>query len=162
MQRITPFLWVDDQAEQATNFYVSIFPHSKILSRSHYGEAGPKPGGTVMVVEFELDGQKFMALNGGPEFKFNESVSFMVECKTQEELDGYREKLLSDGGTPVQCGWLKDKYGLAWQVVPAALMEMLKDKDAERVNRVMQAMLEMVRIDLRTIKEAYEHAPAAR
>jgi len=162
MQEITSFLWFDDEAEEAVNFYVSIIPHSKVLRTSHYGEGGPKPKGSVLVVEFELDGQRFMALNGGPEFKFNESVSFLVECETQEELDGYWEELVSNGGTPVQCGWLRDKYGLAWQVVPTALGEMLKDKDAGRANRVMQAMLKMVKIDIRTLKEAFDDTPAAR
>ncbi len=162
MSKITPFLWFDNEAEEAATFYTSIFPHSKILSRSHYGDGGPKPKGTVLVVSFELDGHRFLALNGGPQFKFNESVSFMVECKNQEEIDRYWDRLLAGGGQPGQCGWLKDRYGLSWQVVPTILGEMLQDKDAERANRVQQALYQMTKLDIRALRDAYEHAPAPR
>ncbi len=154
-QKITPFLWFDDSAEEATNFYVSIFKNSEVLSINRYGEAGPGAAGTVMSTSFGLDGQEFMALNGGPHFKFTEAVSFFIDCKTQDEVDGLWEKL-SDGGETSQCGWLKDKFGLSWQVIPSALGEMLGDKDRERANRVMQAMLQMTKIDIAKLKEAYD------
>jgi predicted 3-demethylubiquinone-9 3-methyltransferase (glyoxalase superfamily) len=154
MQKITPFLWYDDKAEEAANFYVSIFKNSKVLNLTRYGEAGPGPKGSVLTVAFELEGQKFVALNGGPHFKFTEAVSFVVNCATQEEVDYFWEKLLEGGGKESQCGWLKDKYGLSWQITPTILPELLQDKDPEKANRVMQAMLKMVKIDIETIKRA--------
>jgi len=157
-QKITPFLWFDDKAEEAVNFYVSIFENSKIGSVSRYGEEGPGPAGTVMVVTFTLDGQEFMALNGGPEFKFTEAISLLVNCQTQEEVDKFWDKL-SKGGERGPCGWLKDKYGLSWQVAPTALGEMLQDKDPEKASRVMQAMLQMSKIDIKSLERAYEASP---
>jgi predicted 3-demethylubiquinone-9 3-methyltransferase (glyoxalase superfamily) len=156
MQKISPFLWFDGQAEQATEFYVSIFKNSKILNVSRYGEAGPGPKGSVMTVEFELEGQTFVALNGGPEFKFNESVSFVVNCETQEEVDYFWEKLSADGGEKSRCGWLKDKFGLSWQVTPRILMELLLDKDEAKSQRAMKAMMEMDKIDIAALKRAAE------
>jgi predicted 3-demethylubiquinone-9 3-methyltransferase (glyoxalase superfamily) len=155
MPKITPFLWFDDKAEEAAKFYSSIFKNSKITAVVRYPEGSPGPAGTVMTVGFELDGQPFTALNGGPIFKFNESISFVVHCETQEEVDEYWEKL-SEGGAPNQCGWLKDKYGVSWQIVPNALIDMLKDKDPEKSKRVMQAMLQMKKIDIGALKQAYE------
>jgi len=155
MQKITPFLWFDHQAEEAANFYTSVFKNSKILNISRYGEGGPGPEGTVMTVTFQLNGQEFTALNGGPIFKFTEAISFFVHCETQEEVDELWEKL-SEGGEEGQCGWLKDKYGVSWQIIPTALMEMLQDKDAERSKRVMEAMLQMRRIDIRALRQAYD------
>jgi len=160
MQKITPFLWFDHNAEEAVQFYVSIFPKSKILSTSRYGEGGPGPKGQVMTVEFELEGQRFMALNGGPQFKFTEAISLLVKVDSQSELDEIWDKLLHGGGVPSQCGWLKDRFGLSWQVVPKALGEMLSDQDIERSKRVIQALMPMGKIDIRTLKEAYEHAHA--
>jgi predicted 3-demethylubiquinone-9 3-methyltransferase (glyoxalase superfamily) len=154
MQKITPFLWFDTQAEEAANFYLSVFDNSKILSLLRCGEAGPGPKGSVLTVEFELEGQKFTALNGGPNFKFTEAVSFVVTCTTQEEVDYFWEKLLEGGGEESQCGWLKDKYGLSWQITPTILIELLQDKDPQRANRVMQAMMKMIKIDIETIKRA--------
>src|SRR6185503_20214546 len=142
MQRITPFLWFDNNAEEAMNFYVSIFKNSKIKKVTRYGEAGPGPTGTVMTAEFELDGQEFVGLNGGPRFKFTEAVSFVVNCETQEEVGHYWERL-SEGGEKSRCGWLKDKFGLSWQVVPAILGKLMADKDPEKSKRVMEAMLKM-------------------
>jgi predicted 3-demethylubiquinone-9 3-methyltransferase (glyoxalase superfamily) len=159
MQKITPFLWFDDKAEGAVNFYVSIFKNSKITGTTRYDEAASKaagrPKGTVMTVEFQLDGQEFVALNGGPVFKFTEAVSFVVNCETQEEVDRFWEKL-SEGGEEVQCGWLKDKYGLSWQVVPTVMSEMMQDKDPAKAKRVMEAMLQMKKLDIKTLKQAYE------
>jgi predicted 3-demethylubiquinone-9 3-methyltransferase (glyoxalase superfamily) len=155
MQRIVPFLWFDSNAEEAANFYVSIFKNSKIVHTSRYGEAGPGPRGSVMVVTFELDGQEFMALNGGPQFKFSEAISLLVNCKNQDEVDDYWEKL-SAGGQEVQCGWLKDKFGLSWQVVPTILGELLVDKDPKKRERVMKAMLQMKKIDVAGLKKAAE------
>lgn len=155
MQKIAPFLWFDDQAEEAMNFYTSIFKSSKIGSVTRYGEGGPGPAGTVMTATFQLDGQEFMALNGGPQFKFTEAISLFVNCETQQEVDELWEKL-SDGGEKGRCGWLKDKYGLSWQIVPTALGKMLQDKDAEKSKRVMKAMLQMDKIDIRTLEQAYE------
>ena len=160
MQKITPFLWFDDQAEEAANFNTSIFKNSKVVSISRYGEAGPRPEGMVMTVTFRLDGQEFTALNGGPEFKFTEAISFFVNCETQEEVDELWEKL-SEGGEEEQCGWLKDRYGVSWQIIPSALMEMLQDKDPEKSRRVMEAMLQMQKIDIKALKQACE-AVAAR
>ena len=155
MKKITPFLWFDDKAEEAMNFYVSIFKNSKVGSVTRYGEAGPGPKGTVMTATFQLDGQEFIALNGGPHFKFTEAISFSVDCNTQEEVDELWEKL-SEGGQKSRCGWLKDKYGLSWQIVPTVLTEMLGDKDPEKSKRVMGAMLQMNKLDIKTLKQAYE------
>ncbi len=156
MQKITPMLWFDTQAEEAANFYVSIFKDSKIINCSRYGDTGPGPKGSVMVAEFELNGQKFTALNGGPTFKFTEAISLVVNCESQEEVDYFWEKLTSDGGQEVECGWVKDKYGLSWQVTPNRLMEYLKDKDQEKVDRVMAAMMKMKKLDIATLDRAYE------
>ena len=157
MQKITPFLWFDDKAEEAVKFYTSIFENSKIGKIARYDEAGEKasgrPRGSVMTVEFQLEGQQFVALNGGPQFKFTEAISFVVNCETQEEVDYYWEKL-SKGGKEVQCGWLKDKYGLSWQIVPTVLGKLVSDKDAARSQRVMQAMLKMVKLDVKKLKQA--------
>jgi predicted 3-demethylubiquinone-9 3-methyltransferase (glyoxalase superfamily) len=159
MQKITPFLWFDDQAEEAVKFYISIFKHSKIKKIARYGEEGEKvsgrPKGSVMTVEFELEGQKFVALNGGPHFKFTEAISFVVNCKTQAEVDKFWRKL-SAGGKEVQCGWLQDKYGLSWQIVPTVLVKLLNDKNAAKSQRVMQAMLKMVKLDIKKLKQAYK------
>ena len=152
-QKITTFLWFDTQAEEAVKFYVSVFKNSKIVKTVLYGDAGPKPKGTVMVIDFELDGQKFTALNGGPEFKFNESISLVVNCKTQQEIDYFWEKL-SAGGQTIECGWLKDKYGLAWQIVPEQLEELLSESDPEKTNRVMNAVMKMKKLDLKTLQQA--------
>ena len=154
MQKITPFLWFDTQAEEAANFYVSVFKNSRVITLARYGDAGPGPKGSVMTVEFELDGERFVGLNGGPNFKFTEAVSFVVNCKDQEEVDHFWEKLTA-GGKEVQCGWLKDKYGLSWQIVPTIAIEYLKDKDAEKSQRVMAAIMKMVKIDIVTLKQAY-------
>ena len=157
MPKITPFLWFDDKAEEAMSFYVSIFKNSKILSVARYGEAGPGLKGTVMTAKFQLDGQEFVALNGGPHFKFTEAISFVIDCETQEEVDEYWERL-SEGGTESQCGWLKDKYGLSWQVVPRILVELLQDKEPGKSQRVMKAMLQMKKIDIEALKQAAEQA----
>lgn len=153
IQKITPFLWFDSQAEEAAKFYVSIFNDSKITSISHYGEGAPVPAGTVMTVAFQIEGQQFTALNGGPLFGFTEAISFVVHCQNQAEVDYYWEKL-TNGGTEVQCGWLKDKYGVSWQVVPNKLMELLNHPDAAKAQRVTQAMLQMVKLDLNVLQEA--------
>jgi predicted 3-demethylubiquinone-9 3-methyltransferase (glyoxalase superfamily) len=159
MQKITPFLWFDDQAEEAAKFYASVFKNSKIGRILRYDEASAKaagrPAGSVLTVEFEIEGQKFTALNGGPEFKFNESVSFVVNCKTQEEVDHFWEKLIAGGGRESACGWLKDKFGLSWQVTPTVLIEMLNDKDAKKAERVMKAMMQMQKIEINKLKAAY-------
>ena len=159
MQPITPFLWFDDQAEEAARFYVSIFKNSKIGSVTRYeGEAAQvsgRPAGSVMTVAFQLDGQEFIALNGGPQYTFSPAISFMVNCKTQEEVDELWEKL-SAGGEQVQCGWLTDKYGVSWQITPTVLMEMLQDKDPERAQRVMHAMLQMKKLDIAALQRAYD------
>ena len=159
MQKITTFLWFDDKAEEAAKFYVSIFKNSRIGSISRYGEAGAKasgrPKGTVMTVAFQLDGQEFVGLNGGPHFTFTEAISLVVNCETQQEVDELWEKL-SDGGAKNQCGWLKDKYGLSWQIVPTVLVKMMQDKDAERSNRVMKEILQMKKIDIKRLKQAYD------
>ena len=154
MQKITPFLWFDNQAEEAANFYTSIFKNSKIVNINHYGEAGPQPKGTVMSVTFELEGQEFYALNGGPVFTFSPAISFFVNCETQEEVDELWEKL-SAGGEKQGPGWIKDKYGLSWQIVPTVLGEMLNDPDPEKSQRVMQAMMQMNKIDIEKLKQAY-------
>jgi predicted 3-demethylubiquinone-9 3-methyltransferase (glyoxalase superfamily) len=155
MQKITPFLWFDTQAEEAAKFYVSIFKDSKIKNISRYGDAGPGPKGSVMTVAFQLDGQDFIALNGGPHFKFTEAISFSVDCKTQEEIDQFWEKL-SHGGEEGPCGWLKDKYGLSWQINPTVLGEMLRDPDPKKSKRVMEAVLKMKKIDIKKLKGAYD------
>jgi predicted 3-demethylubiquinone-9 3-methyltransferase (glyoxalase superfamily) len=155
MQKVTPFLWFDNKAEEAMSFYVSIFKNSKILSVTRYGEAGLGPEGSVMTATFQLDGQEFIALNGGPHFKFTEAISFSVTCETQEEVDELWEKL-SEGGEKGRCGWLKDKFGLSWQVNPIVLGEMLQDNDPEKAKRVMEAMLQMDKIDIEVLKQAYE------
>lgn len=155
VQKITPFLWFDDQAEEAMNFYISIFKNSKALSISRYGEAGPGRPGKVMTGTFQLDGQEFMALNGGPEFKFTEALSFFVNCETQQEVDELWEKL-SEGGEKGQCGWLKDKFGLSWQIVPSVLGELMSGKDAKKVKSLTQAMLQMKKLDIDKLKQAYE------
>jgi predicted 3-demethylubiquinone-9 3-methyltransferase (glyoxalase superfamily) len=153
MPSITPFLWFDDQAEEAAKFYVSIFQNSKVTDVSYYGEAGPGPSGSVMTVEFELDGQPFIALNGGPEFRFDEAISFAVECETQEELDRYWETL-SDGGEQGPCGWLKDRFGVSWQIVPRVLNELVADPDREKGQRVMAAMLGMRKLEIAALERA--------
>ena len=155
MQKITPFLWFDDKAEEAANFYISIFKNSKVVSVTRYGETGPGPKGTVMIVKFQLDGQEFVALNGGPQFKFTEAISFVVNCETQEEIDEFWEKL-SAGGEKSRCGWLYDKYGLAWQIVPTVLGELVQDKDPAGSDRVMQALMQMDKLDIARLKQAYE------
>ena len=155
MQKITPFLWFDNNAEEAVNFYVSIFKDSKSLSAARYGDAGPGPKGTLMTANFLLNGQEFVALNGGPHFKFTEAISFVVNCETQAEVDDFWEKL-SAGGSEGQCGWLKDKYGLSWQIVPAVLPKLLQNKDAGKAGRVMQAMLQMKKIDINALERAAE------
>ena len=155
MQKITPFLWFDDNAEEAINFYASIFPDSKIVNISRYGEAGPGTPGTVMAATFQLQGQEFMALNGGPQFPFSEAISFFVHCETQDEVDDLWEKL-SEGGKEDQCGWLKDKYGLSWQIIPNVLMELLSDPDPSKSQRVMAAMLQMSKIDIQGLQDAYD------
>jgi predicted 3-demethylubiquinone-9 3-methyltransferase (glyoxalase superfamily) len=154
-QKITPFLWFDTQAEEAANFYVSIFEDAEILNVSRYGEGGPGPAGSAMTVAFRLAGQEFTALNGGPMFTFTEALSFVIDCGAQDEVDHYWDALTADGGEPSQCGWLKDKYGLSWQVTPRVLIELLQDEDRARANRVMQAMLRMSKIDIAKLKEAY-------
>lgn len=156
MKRITPFLWFNNQAEQAMLFYTSIFKNSKVGTVTRYGEDAPAPTGSVMSVTFELDGQDFMALNGGPAFSFTPAVSFFVNCETQEEIDYYWYKLSAEGGSESQCGWLQDKFGLSWQVVPATLGQMLNDADPLKGQRVMQAMMQMRKLDLAVLKAAYE------
>ncbi|MGH9470879.1 MAG: VOC family protein [Terriglobia bacterium] len=156
MPKITPFLWFNDRAEEAAKFYTSIFKNSRIRSAARYPEGSPGgTAGSVMTVDFELDGQRFTALNGGPAFKFNEAVSFVVHCESQEEVDEYWSRL-SEGGKEIQCGWLKDRFGLSWQIVPTVLIEMLQDKDAAKAKRVMQAMLGMKKIEIPALKRAYE------
>ncbi len=161
MQKITPFLWFNDKAEEAAKFYVSLFKNSKIVTLTRYGEDGAKasgrPQGTVMTAVFQLDGQEFMALNGGPTFTFSPAVSFLVNCETQEEVDRLWGRL-SEGGKPVQCGWITDKYGLSWQIVPTILGKLLQDKDPRKSERVMKAMLQMVKIDTQGLIRAYESA----
>jgi predicted 3-demethylubiquinone-9 3-methyltransferase (glyoxalase superfamily) len=161
MQKITPFLWLDNEAEEAVKFYTSIFKKSKVGKILRYGEEAAKvsesgrPVGSVLTIEFEIEGQKFTALNGGSAFKFNESISFVVNCDTQKEVDYFWEKLTAGGGQESQCGWLKDKFGVSWQVVPRVLIEMLQDKYAEKSERVMKAMLQMQKIDIKSLKAAY-------
>ena len=155
MPAIQPCLWFDTQALEAAKFYVSIFKNSKLGKMSYYGDGAPLPRGTVLSVTFELDGQKIMAINGGPVFKFTEAVSFIVNCETQAEIDDYWAKLTADGGQEVRCGWLKDKYGLSWQINPSVLGKMMSDPDAAKTNRVMQAVLQMVKLDVKKLEEAF-------
>ena len=155
MQRITPFLWFDDQAEEAMNFYVAIFRNSKAGNVIRYGDAGPGPKGNVMTASFELEGQQFTALNGGPRFRFSEAISFVVSCGTQAEVDELWERL-SEGGETQRCGWLKDRFGLSWQIVPVVLIELLSDPDPEKSRRVMEAMMQMTKIDIAQLRQAYE------
>ena len=159
MQKITPFLWFDHQAEEAAKFYTSIFKNSKVGRILRYDDAVAKaagqPVGSVLTIELEIEGQKFVALNGGPQFKFNESISFVVNCDSQEEVDYFWEKLTADGGEESACGWLKDKFGLSWQIVPTVLIDMLHDKDPEKSERAMKAMLQMQKIDIAKLKAAY-------
>jgi predicted 3-demethylubiquinone-9 3-methyltransferase (glyoxalase superfamily) len=157
MQKITPFLWFDGNAEEAMNLYVSVFKNSKIVSVRRYGDAGPGPKGSVMTGTFQIEGQEFHALNGGPKYKFTPAISLFVSCETQQEVDELWEKL-SAGGHKDQCGWLQDKFGLSWQIIPSALGKMLGDKDPQKANRVMQAMLKMNKIDIKKLKQAYDQA----
>ncbi len=156
MQKITTFLWFNTQAEEAANFYVSIFKDSKILEISHYGEGSPGPAGTVLVVKFQLAGIEYLALNGLHESPFSDAVSLMINCENQAEVDHYWEKLMAGGGEPIACGWLKDKYGFRWQVVPTILLKYLQDKDKAKAQRVMQAMMKMVKLDIAAIEKAYK------
>jgi predicted 3-demethylubiquinone-9 3-methyltransferase (glyoxalase superfamily) len=160
MQKITPMLWFDGKAEEAAKFYVSIFKNSKMGKVVRYGDAGPGPKGNVMVASFEVEGQEFTALNGGSEFKFNESVSFVVHCKTQEEVDYYWDKLLAGGGQESMCGWLKDKFGLSWQITPDVLLELISDPDPAISQSVMKAMMQMRKIDIEAVKQAKRAAKA--
>lgn len=160
MPKITPMLWFDGQAEEAAKLYTSLFDNSKILNVSHYGEAGPGEPGSVMTVQFELEGQKFVGLNGGPNYKFTEAVSFVVNCETQEEVDKFWSTL-SDGGEEGPCGWLKDRFGLSWQITPTALPRLLTDPDREKANRVMNAMMQMKKIEIAELERAAEGAPSA-
>jgi predicted 3-demethylubiquinone-9 3-methyltransferase (glyoxalase superfamily) len=160
MQKITPFLWFDHQAEEAAKFYTTLFKDSKIVSISRYGEGGPGPQGTVMTVNFELEGQEFIALNGGLEYTFSPAISFFVDCATQAEVDRLWEKL-TEGGEEVQCGWLNDKYGLSWQIVPSGLNDLLNGKNAEGSRRAMQAMLQMKKLDIEKMRLAYEQGEKA-
>ena len=155
MQRIVPNLWFDTEAEDAAKFYCSVFKNSQINNVSHFGEAGPREAGLVLTVDFELDGQPFTAINGGPDFKFDEAVSFLIECEDQAEVDYYWDALLADGGEEAQCGWLKDRFGLSWQVIPKQLGELMSDPDSAKANRVMEAMLKMVKIDVAELEKAH-------
>jgi predicted 3-demethylubiquinone-9 3-methyltransferase (glyoxalase superfamily) len=152
-QKISTFLWFDNNAEEAVKFYVSIFKNSKVLNTTRYGDVGPGPKGTVMTIAFELDGEEFMALNGGPQFKFTEAVSLVVHCQTQEEVDYFWERL-SEGGEKVECGWLKDKFGLSWQIVPDVFLELIQDSDTQKSQRVMKAMMQMKKLDIEKVKQA--------
>jgi predicted 3-demethylubiquinone-9 3-methyltransferase (glyoxalase superfamily) len=158
-QKITPNLWFDTEAEEAAGFYISVFENSRIVNVTHYTEAAPRPAGMVMTVQFELDGQRFVGINGGPEFTFDEAVSFQINCETQDEIDFYWERL-SEGGEEGPCGWLKDRYGLSWQVVPAGVEELFADPDPERAQRAMQAMLEMGKLDIAALRRAADGVPA--
>jgi predicted 3-demethylubiquinone-9 3-methyltransferase (glyoxalase superfamily) len=159
-QRITPNLWFDTEAEEAAGFYVSVFENSRIVNVTHYTEAGPRAAGMVMTVEFELDGQRFVGINGGPEFTFDEAVSMQINCETQDEVDYYWERL-SEGGEEGPCGWLKDRYGLSWQVVPTGMEELFADPDPKRAERAMRAMLEMRKIDIAALRSAADAAPVS-
>jgi len=158
MQKITPFLWFDNNAEEAATFYTSVFKNSKILNIARYGEEGPGPAGAVMTVSFQIEGQEFVALNGGPVFQFNESISFVINCDNQQEVDDYWSKLTAGGGKESQCGWLKDKFGVSWQVVPKRLEELMTDKNPQKVQKVMAAMMKMKKMDIAKLEEAYELA----
>ena len=153
-QKITTFLWFDQNAEEAVNFYTSVFKNSKIRDVVRYGESGPGAKGSVMIIDFELDGQQFTALNAGPEFKFNEAISLLVHCQTQEEVDYYWKKLTEDGGQEVECGWLKDKFGLSWQIVPDTFLELIRDSDEQKKDRAMKAMMTMKKLDIKQLQEA--------
>jgi predicted 3-demethylubiquinone-9 3-methyltransferase (glyoxalase superfamily) len=157
MQGITPFLWFDGQAEEAAKFYVSIFKNSKLCTVNRYGDHGPGPKGSVMIATFQIDGQSFLALNGGPQFKFTPAISFVVNCETQEEVDHYWEKL-SQGGTKQRCGWLQDQFGVSWQIVPTALAKLMSDPDREKTSRVMGALMQMHKIDIQRLQQAYQQA----
>ena len=157
-QKIKTYLWFDSNAEEAMNFYVSVFKDSKVLSVMRNGDAGPGPKGSVLLGTFELEGQEFIALNGGPQFKFTEAISLFVTCENQAEVDELWQKLTADGGAPSQCGWLKDKFGLSWQIIPSALLEMMSDKDPAKSKRVTEAMLQMGKIDIAKLKTAYDQA----
>jgi len=154
VQQITPFLWFDANAEEAVNFYVSVFKDAKIISTARYGEAGPGPAGSVMTMKFQLDGTEFVALNGGPHFAFSPAVSFVINCETQSEVDHYWDQFGKDG-KPMQCGWITDRFGVTWQVTPTILPKLLQDKDRAKANRVMQAMMKMVKLDIPTFERAY-------
>ena len=156
MQKITTFLWFNNNAEEAANYYTSIFKNSKIVDVSRYGDAGPGPKGSVMVVKFQLAGQEFVGLNGGPQFKFTEAISLVVNCESQQEIDEYWRKLTADGGRESECGWLKDKFGLSWQIVPTELGKLMSAKDPATANRVMQALLQMKKLDIAKLKQAAE------
>ncbi|WP_349314092.1 VOC family protein [Chitinophaga sp. MM2321] len=155
MKKITPFLWFNDNAEEAVNYYVSVFKNSKITAINRYGEGGPAPAGSVLTVSFQLEGEDFVALNGGPHYTFTPAISLFVNCITQEEVDELWETL-SEGGAKSRCGWLEDKYGLSWQIIPATLMELMNDKDPVKAGRVMKAMMKMDKIDIKTLQEAYD------
>jgi predicted 3-demethylubiquinone-9 3-methyltransferase (glyoxalase superfamily) len=159
-QKITPSLWFDTEAEEAANFYISVFKDSRIVNVSRYNDAGPRPAGTVMTVDFELNGQRFTGINGGPQFTFDEAVSFQISCADQDEVDHYWDKL-TDGGSEGQCGWLKDKFGLSWQVVPTGMAEVFGDPDPERAQRAMKAMLQMRKLDIDELRRAADGVPAA-
>ncbi|GAA1366825.1 VOC family protein [Streptomyces beijiangensis] len=154
MQKITPTLWFDDQAEEAARFYTSLFKNSRIVEANHYGDSGPGKPGSVMVVTFELDGQRYSAFNGGPEFRFTEAISLYVDCSSQEEVDDLWSRLTADGGQESQCGWLKDKFGLSWQIIPKELTDLLSDPDGAKAGRVMQAMMGMGKIEVQALREA--------
>ena len=158
MKGITPNLWFDTEAEEAAKFYTSVFEDSRITDISHYGEAGPRPAGMVLTVSFEIQGQEFTALNGGPDFKFNEAVSFLVNCESQDEVDTLWEKLTAGGGEPGPCGWLKDKYGVSWQIIPTRLMELMQDEDPAKANAVMKTMLQMGKIEIDDLEKAAANA----
>ncbi len=158
MQKIVPNLWFDTEAEEAANYYTSIFKDSEIVDISYYGEAGPREAGLVLTVEFKIHGQDFVALNGGPDFKFNEAISLLVNCESQDEVDEYWEKLTAEGGEEGPCGWVKDKYGVSWQISPTRLVELLQDEDPAKATSVMKAMLQMKKIDIAALEEAYNQA----
>jgi predicted 3-demethylubiquinone-9 3-methyltransferase (glyoxalase superfamily) len=158
--KITPNLWFDTEAEEAADFYISVFPNSRIVSVAHYTDAGPREAGTVMTIEFELDGQRFVGINGGPQFTFDEAVSFQIDCETQDDIDFYWERL-TEGGEESQCGWLKDRFGLSWQVVPTGMEEVFSDPDPQRAERAMKAMFQMRKIDMAALRAAADGVPAA-
>ncbi len=155
-QRLTPFLWFDDNAEQAVKFYTSVFRDSRVLTRSRYGDGGPRPKGSILVIAFKLEGQDFLALNGGPHFRLNEAFSIYVNCETQQEIDALWDKFLADGGQVQDCGWLKDRYGLCWQINYAGLQDLMTDSHPDRASRVMNAILQMKKIDIQHLKDAYD------